>query len=69
EVRTGITVGGEKFERINVGTDGLEVERSRSALTQARLADELKIGERMSSLSPGVGVDGELVVIVVERLK
>lgn len=68
EVRTGITVGCE-FEQVNVGTDGLFVERSRSALTQARLADELKIGERMSSLSPGVGVDGELVVIVVERLK
>lgn len=69
EVRSGITVGGEKFERVAVGTDGLSVERSRSALTQARLGDELAIGERMAGISPGVGVDGQLVVIVVERLK
>jgi len=69
EVRSGITVGGEQFEEVAVGNDGLTVERSRSALTQARLADELAAGERMACVSPGAGADGQLVVIVVERLK
>lgn len=69
EVRSGITVGGEQFEKVAVGNDGLTVERSHSALTQARLADELAAGERMACVSPGAGADGRLVVIVVERLK
>jgi hypothetical protein len=69
EVRSGITVGGEQFEKVAVGNDGLTVERSHSALTQARLSDELAAGERMSCVSPGAGADGRLVVIVVERLK
>lgn len=69
EVRSGITVGGREFEEVSVGTEGLTVERSRSALTQARLADELAPGERMACVSPGAGADGQLVVIVVERLK
>jgi hypothetical protein len=69
EVRSGITVGGAEFEKVAVGNDGLTVERSRSALTQGRLADELAAGERMAAISPGTGVEGQLVVIVVERLK
>jgi len=69
ELRSGITVGGGEFEKVAVGNEGLTVERSRSALTQARLADELAPGERMSCVSPGAGADGQLVVIVVERLK
>lgn len=69
ELRSGITVGGERFEKVAVGNDGLTVERSRSALTQARLADELAAGERMACVSPGAGADGRLVIIVVERLK
>jgi hypothetical protein len=69
EVRSGITVGAAEFEKVAVGKDGLMVERSRSALTQSRLADELAVGERMAAISPGAGANGQLVVIVVERLR
>jgi hypothetical protein len=71
ELRSGITIGGDEFEkiRVGVGTDGMVVERSDSALTQARFSDELAVGERMATVSPGAGVKGQLIVIVVERLK
>ncbi|MCB9893123.1 MAG: hypothetical protein H6839_01585 [Planctomycetes bacterium] len=69
EVRSGITVGSTDFDKVEFGNNGLIIERSRSALAQARLADDLLVGERMASLTPAVGADGKLVVIVVERLK
>ena len=69
EVRSGSTVGPAEFERVEFGTEGLMIERSLSALTQARLGDELGIGDRMASMTPAVGADGKLIVIVVERLK
>ncbi|MCA8914309.1 MAG: hypothetical protein KDB90_02770 [Planctomycetes bacterium] len=69
EVRSGITVGSTDFDKVEFGNNGLTIERSRSALTQARLADDLLVGDRMASLTPAVGADGKLVVIVVERLK
>lgn len=71
ELRSGITAGGHEFEQVatGVGGQGFSIERSSSALTQARFSDELHVGERMAAVSPGAGTEGRLIVIVVERVE
>lgn len=68
ELRAGVTVGPTEVQRINP-EDPHSIERSTSALTQLRVVDELAVGERMAAISPAAGLDGELIVIVLERLK
>ncbi|MBK8206717.1 MAG: hypothetical protein IPK87_07950 [Planctomycetes bacterium] len=68
ELRAGITVGPAEFEVVNPG-DPHSIERSRSALAQLRVVDDLAVGERLAAVSPAAGIDGELIVLVLERLK
>lgn len=68
ELRAGITVGPTEFEVVNPG-EPQSIERSRSALAQLRVVDDLAVGERLAAVSPAAGIDGELIVLVLERLK
>ncbi|MBX3461460.1 MAG: hypothetical protein KF696_16055 [Planctomycetes bacterium] len=68
EMRAGVTVGPTEVERVDP-KDPHSIERSKTSLTQIRVVDELAVGERMAAISPAAGLDGELVVIVLERLK
>ncbi len=68
ELRAGITVGPAEFEVVNPG-DAHSIERSRSALAQLRVVDDLAVGERLAAVSPAAGINGELIVLVLERLK
>lgn len=68
EVRTGTTVGPTELEAVRQGNTW-EIERSRSALTQTRMSNDLAAGQGAASISPAAGPNGELLVLIVERLK
>jgi hypothetical protein len=67
EVRAGMSVGPEQFEVVKL-REGVVIERSRSSLAQMHATDDLAPGERFSTISPAAGADGELIVLIVERL-
>jgi hypothetical protein len=67
EVRAGMSVGPDDFEVVKL-REGVVIERSRSSLAQMHATDDLAPGERFSTISPAAGADGELIVLIVERL-
>jgi hypothetical protein len=68
EVRAGMSVGPSAFEQVTL-RDGVTIERTRSSLAQMRAGDNLAVGERMATVSPAAGAEGELIVLVIERLQ
>ena len=71
ELRAGLTVGPDEFEKVKFGKGkwAQMIERNLSSLAQAQFTSRLAVGERASTVTPSAGPDGELLVIIVERLR